>query len=65
VPDLALAPAGRQAETTSSTQSETRQASGESISEGATPEIDDIARDVYRILRRRLIRERERALGIS
>ena len=65
VPELALAPAGRQAETTPSAQSETRQTSGENMSEGATPEIDDIARDVYRILRRRLIRERERALGLS
>ncbi|UCH43019.1 MAG: hypothetical protein JSW16_00300 [Dehalococcoidales bacterium] len=65
VPELALAPAGRQAETTSAAPPETRQASAEGMAEGAAPEIDDIARDVYRILRRRLIRERERALGIS
>jgi hypothetical protein len=34
--------------------------------EGATtPDIDAIARDVYTILKRRLAREREQALGAS
>jgi len=36
----------------------------ESAGEEAAPDINTIARDVYRILRRRLIIERERALGV-
>jgi hypothetical protein len=33
--------------------------------EAVAPDIDTIARDVYSILKRRLKRERERALGLS
>jgi len=40
---------------------ENRESGGE---ETAAQDIDAIARDVYRVLRRRLIRERERSLGV-
>jgi len=33
--------------------------------EASAPDIDTIARDVYSLLKRRLARERERALGLS
>jgi len=72
VPDLALAPANGPASTSSSTTSQRAagtQASGTEEGEpesetGASPDIDAIARDVYRILKRRLMAERERALGV-
>ena len=46
---------------TATTGNEGREASNE---ETAKPDVDAIARDVYRVLRRRLIRERERSLGV-
>jgi hypothetical protein len=66
-PELALAPvagtpkaasrgAGAETQTTEGGEPE-----GES---GAAPDIDAIAEDVYRILKRRLMAERERALGV-
>ena len=36
----------------------------ETAGEAEAPDIDVIARDVYRLLRRRLINERERSLGV-
>ena len=65
VPELALAPIERQTEEVQSPP--TRQEPQiENISgETPAPDIDNIARDVYRILKRRLTRERERALGLS
>jgi hypothetical protein len=61
--ELALAAVGRPAEvaTPARTTAETR---GEAESEEVSaPDVDNIARDVYSILKRRLARERERAQG--
>ncbi len=65
VQELALAPVERQTEGLQSPpvrqEPQTENISGET----SAPDIDNIARDVYRILRLRLTRERERALGLS
>jgi len=62
-PELALAPAGP-AETVPPPPK--RQTKIEEMTKETTaPDIDTIARDVYSILKRRLTRERERALGLS
>jgi len=62
-PELALAPAGL-AETVPPPPK--RQTKIEEMTKETTaPDIDTIARDVYSILKRRLTRERERALGLS
>ncbi len=63
VPELALAAVGRPAEvaTPARTTAETRV--GAESEEVSAPDIDNIARDVYSILKRRLARERERAQG--
>jgi hypothetical protein len=64
-PELALAPVGRRAESAAAPS-----LPAEARAEGHTPEtpapnLEDIANDVYRILKRRLARERERAFGVS
>ena len=66
VPELALAPVERQTEELQSPPPTRQEPKTEDISgETSAPDIDNIALDVYRILRRRLTRERERALGLS
>jgi len=75
VPELALMSAGHFAETappaimrigSESGGTEHIEAEpGEVETESTTPDIDDLARQVYPILKRRLARERERTLGIS
>lgn len=65
-PELLLAPISYTPATASSqiARQEQPEPRGAETSEGATtPDIGDIASDVYRILRRRLVRERERTLG--
>jgi hypothetical protein len=52
---------GTQSATTTTTTASEPPGEGEV----STPDIDAIARDVYRILKRRLAREKERALGLS
>jgi hypothetical protein len=64
-PELALAPVGRYAEGVSSPPSRGEVEGEGGTKEVAAPDIDAIARDVYSILKRRLARERERALGLS
>jgi len=64
-PELALAPVGSQAETVSAPLPKTETQVENSTGEATTPDMDTIARDVYRILKRRLARERERAWGLS
>jgi len=65
VQELALAPVESQSKSLppppTKQEPKTENISGET----PAPDIDNIARDVYRILRRRLTRERERALGLS
>ena len=63
VPGLALAAVGRPAEaaTPARTTAETRV--GAESEDVSAPDLDNIARDVYSILKRRLARERERAQG--
>jgi hypothetical protein len=68
MPELALAPAGAAPVTASSRiaraeggGTEGREREGEYM---AAPDIDAIAHDVYGILKRRLMAERERALGV-
>jgi len=63
-PELALAPVGRKVETASPTIQMAETGVEETEEETATPDIDALARDVYVILKRRLTRERERALGV-
>lgn len=59
---LALSPVRRAIETPSQpvTPEQRSEEAGEKV---AAPDIDTIARDVYRILKRRLVSERERTLG--
>lgn len=64
VPELALAPVGS-SEAVSSPTAKTETQVENTTGEAATPDIDNIARDVYHILKRRIARERERALGLS
>lgn len=62
-PELALAPVRRAMETPS--QPTVPEMGGEGGSENVVePDIDAIARDVYQVLKQRLARERERALGV-
>jgi hypothetical protein len=68
MPEMALAQVSVTPATVSSrvdraetTGPEGSEATDESV---AAPDIDAIARDVYRILKRRLMAERERALGV-
>jgi hypothetical protein len=63
-PELALAPVESQARSAPPTaRQETRTET--TTREASAPDIDTIARNVYSLLRRRLARERERALGLS
>ena len=64
-PELALAPVGRTAETASTPSPRTEMETKSTTGEASAPDIDTIARDVYSLLKRRLARERERALGLS
>lgn len=64
-PELALAPVGRSAEAASSSAPKAGANLEAEAGEASGPDIDAIARDVYTILKRRLARERERALGLS
>jgi len=64
-PELALAPVESQAETVSAPPPKTETQVENITGEATAPDIDNIARDVYRILKRRLARERERAWGLS
>ncbi len=64
-PELALAPVEHPAEAVSPTSPKAEVKAEETTKEAAAPDIDTIARDVYHILKRRLARERERALGLS
>ncbi len=61
-PELALAPVRRAMETPSQPTLQEKQGEGGS-EKVVEPDIDMIAQNVYRVLRRRLVRERERALG--
>jgi len=63
--ELALAPVGRPTEAVSSPLPKAEIEAEEITKEAVAPDIDTIARDVYSILKRRLKRERERALGLS
>jgi hypothetical protein len=65
VQELALAPVERQTEELQSPPTRQEPKTENISGETSAPDIDNIARDVYRILRRRLTRERERALGLS
>ncbi len=65
MPELALAPAERPAEVAPPAPPRAEVRAGEDTKEAAAPDIDSIARDVYSILKRRLAREKERALGVS
>jgi hypothetical protein len=61
VPELALARVGRQAETEATTEPATAGPTGERSSENvAPPDLDDLARRVYPVIRRMLAVERER-----
>jgi hypothetical protein len=62
MPELALAPVEQPAPA-AATPPEAETKAREEAEEAATPDIDAIARDVYTILKRRLVREREQALG--
>ena len=63
-PELSLQRTDQSAATeTPSTRSAA--AAAEPAGEARPPDIDAIARDVYRLLKRRLAREKERALGLS
>jgi len=62
-PELALAPAVPAETVPPSPKTQTK--TEEITKETTTPDIDTIARDVYSILKRRLAREKERALGLS
>ncbi len=66
-PELALAPisSGRRAESTSAPSSQAETRAEERTAEMPAPDLEAIANDVYRILKRRLARERERAFGVS
>jgi len=64
-PELALASVESQAETVSAPSPRTETQIENITGEATAPDIDNIARDVYRILKRRLARERERAWGLS
>ena len=64
-PELALAPVGRSTEAVSPPPPKPEVKEIEDTNELAAPDIDAIARDVYCILKRRLAREKERALGLS
>jgi hypothetical protein len=64
-PELALAPVGRSPEAVSPTPPKGEATVEEESKERAAPDIDAIARDVYSVLKWRLKRERERALGLS
>ncbi len=65
MPELALAPADRPAEVSPPAPREAEARDRGETQETAAPDIDSIARDVYSILKRRLAREKERALGVS
>ena len=65
VPELALASVERQSEELQSPPTRQEPQTENISGETTAPDIDNIAHDVYRILRRRLTRERERALGLS
>lgn len=65
MPELALAPVGRQVEEVSPPSPKAEAKTEETVEEAPAPDIDTIARDVYSILKRRLARERERAQGLS
>jgi hypothetical protein len=66
-PELALAPisSGRRAESTSTPSSQAETGAEEHAPETLAPDLEAIANDVYRILKLRLARERERAFGMS
>ncbi len=64
-PELALAPVGRRAESAAAPSSPAEARAEEHTPETPAPDLEDIANDVYRILKRRLARERERAFGVS
>jgi hypothetical protein len=63
--ELALAPVGRRAESTSVPSPQAEARAEERTRETPAPDLEAIANDVYRILKRRLARERERAFGVS
>ena len=65
MPELALAPMEQLAPAASPTPPEAEAPVSEEAEGATTPDIDAIARDVYTILKRRLAREREQALGAS
>jgi hypothetical protein len=62
-PELALAAVGRPAETATPARTTAETRVGAESEEVSAPDVDNIARDVYSILKRRLARERERAQG--
>lgn len=64
-PELALAPVGRRAESAAAPSTPAEARAEEHTPETPAPDLEDIANDVYRILKRRLARERERAFGVS
>jgi len=65
VPELALARVSRGSETTVFRAMEPEMRAEGTAEEETAPDIDAIASDVYRILRRRLISERERTFGVT
>ena len=65
VPELALARASRGSETTVFRTMAPETRTEGPAEEESKPDIDAIASDVYRILRRRLISERERTFGVT
>ena len=65
VPELTFAPLVQSVETVAPMIMREMTEIEQTETETMTPDIDDIARQVYPILKRRLARERERALGIS
>ena len=65
MPELVLAPIGRPPQIqTVANEPEPLEQPEESNERATQSELDEIARNVYHILKRRLARERERALGV-
>ncbi|MFC1871825.1 hypothetical protein ACFLYF_05470, partial [Chloroflexota bacterium] len=65
VPELALASVANTSGGTSPKTSQAEPGADETGEIAVSPDIETIARDVYHILKRRLAREKERALGLS